>query len=258
MATLTRIVQLLSIGMLMLIGSVRVGANEIAGYGGTGDPPVSVMISIAPTTVDASGSPRPALGRWLAHIAEKSQIRLSLRPLTNDQRLEEVMRRPDGCSLGYARLPAREKEVHWLMEVKRDRMVFVGRQDDPFGGNLSDFLRLANGKLGAPSGIYRTVLENRSIQHIAVDDQRQLAHMVADGDLRFGLLIGGSMNTPEIRTLPLRIVAELPELGFWFACSRAMPKPVVTRIAETLKTRASQQLHREALSNLLPGIAASL
>lgn len=258
MATLHRLIRHLSIGILMLIGSVRAGAGEIAVYGAADDPRVSLMISIAPTTVDASGAPRAALGRWLAHIAEKSKIRLTLRPLTNDQRLEEVMRQPDGCSLGYARLPAREKEVHWLMEVKRDRMVFVGRQDDPFGGNLSDFLRVANGKLGAPAGIYRTVLENRSIRHIAVDDQRRLAHMVADGTLRFGLLIGGSMNTPEIRALPLRIVAELPELGFWFACSQAMPKPVVARIAETLKTPASQQLHREALSNLLPGMAASL
>jgi hypothetical protein len=90
------------------------------------------------------------------------------------------------------------------MEVKRDRMVFVGRQDDPIGGNLSDFLRLANGKLGAPSGIYRTVLENRSIRHVAVDDQRQLAHMVADGDLRFGLMIGGSIPG-ETRTAALAI-----------------------------------------------------
>ncbi len=258
MATLKRMVQVLCVGTLMLIGSVRVEAREIATYGSAGDPPVSLMISIAPTTVDASGAPRPALGRWLAHIAEKSHIRMVLRPLTNDQRLEEVMRQPDGCSLGYARLPAREKHVHWLMEVKRDRMVFVGRHDDPFGGNLSDFLRLADGKLGAPSGIYRTVLENRSIRHTAVDDQRQLARMVADGDLRFGLLIGGSMNTPEIRALPLRVVAELPELGFWFACSQTMPQPVVTHIAETLQTPASQQLHREAMSTLLPGMAASL
>lgn len=258
MATLRGLIQRLSIGILLLIGCLRAGAGEIAVYGAPDDPPVSLMISIAPTTVDASGAPRAALGRWLAHIAEKSHIRMTLRPLTNDQRLDEVMRQPDGCSLGYARLPAREKEVHWLMEVKRDRMVFVGRQDDPFGGNLSDFLRLANGKLGAPSGIYRSVLESRSIRHIAVDDQRRLAHMVADGSLRFGLLIGGSMNTPEIRALPLRIVAELPELGFWFACSQAMPKPVVTRIADILKTRASQQLHREALSNLLPSMAPSL
>lgn len=258
MATLHRIVQCLSVGILVLTGSVRSGANEIATYGTADDAPVSMMISIAPTTVDASGTPRPALSRWLAYIAEKAHIRLILRPLTNDQRLEEVMRQPDGCSLGYARLPAREKGVHWLMEVKRDRMVFVGRQDDPFGGTLSDFLRLVDGKLGAPSGAYRNVLENRNIQHIAVDDQRRLAHMVVDGTLRFGLLIGGSMNTPEIKALPLRIVAELPELGFWFACSQTMPPPVVTRIAEALKTPASQQLHREALSNLLPSVAASL
>ncbi len=254
MATLHRIVQWLSVSILLLTGSVHAGASEIAAYGTADDPLVSVMISIAPTTVDASGTPRPTLGRWLAHIAEKSQIRLVLRPLTNDQRLEDVMRQPDGCSLGYARLPARERDVHWLMEVKRDRMVFVGRQDDPFGGNLSDFLRLANGKLGAPSGIYRTVLENRSIRHVAVDDQRQLAHMVADGDLRFGLMIGGSMNTPEIRALPLRIVAELPELGFWFACSQAMPSAVLARIEQSLISAASKQLHHEALSNLLPGM----
>lgn len=258
MATLNRIVRFVCVGIVVLVVPVCAVAGEIASYGAADDPPVSMMISIAPTTVDAMGTPRPALGRWLAHIAENARIHMSLRPLTNDQRLEEVMRQPDGCSLGYARLPAREKDVHWLMEVKRDRMVFVGRQDDLFGGNLSDFLRLADGKLGAPSGIYRTVLENRNIRHIAVDDQRQLAHMVVDGTLRFGLLIGGSMNTPEIKALPLRIVAELPELGFWFACSRAMPQPVVTRIAETLKTKASQQLHREALSHLLPGMAASL
>lgn len=255
MATLNRMVLCVSVGMLMLTGSVRAAAGELAAYGAADDTPVSLMISIAPTTVDASGAPRPALARWLAHVAEKAQIRLILRPLTNDQRLEEVMRQPNGCSLGYARLPAREKHVHWLMEVKRDRMVFVGRQDDLFGGTLSDLLRIADGKLGAPTGVYRTVLENRSIRHQPVDDQLQLAHMVVNGTLRFGLLIGGAMNTPEIRALPLRVVAELPELGFWFACSQAMPQPVVTRITTTLETAASRQLHREALSHLLPNLA---
>lgn len=243
-------------GLLMAAAPSQAGEPVL--YGEETAPPVTLMISNAPTTLDTYGHPQPALGRWLAHIADKAVVRLTLRPVTSKADLDTSMRNADTCSLGYARLPARENAVRWLMEVKRDRMVFVSRQNDTFAGNLSDFLRLANGKIGAPSGVYRTVLDNRSIRYIAVDDQRQLAHMVVDGKLRFGMMIGGSMNTPEIKALPLRIVAELPELGFWFACSQAMPQPVVTRIAETLKTPASQQLHREALSHLLPGMAASL
>lgn len=232
-------------------GSTRAG--ETVTYGADTSPPVTLMISISPTTLDTHGIPQPALGRWLAHIADKAEVRLLIRPLSGARRLEDVMREPDTCSLGYARLPAREDAVHWLFEVKRDRMVFVTRQSDPFNGTLTDLLLTAGGQLGAPGGVYRTILDNRGIRHVIIDDQRQLARMVDAGDPRFGLLIGGSLSTPEIRSLNLRVVAELPEVGFWVACSRGMSETVLNRIGTVLHSPTAQQLHRESMSTLLPG-----
>lgn len=240
---------------LLTMSSASALAGEMVAYGADGSPPITLMISISPTTLDTHGVPQPALGRWLAHIADKAQVRLLLRPFTGTVRLEDAMREPDTCSLGYARLPAREETVHWLFEVKRDRMVFVTRQADPFTGTLTDLLLQVSGQLGAPSGVYRTILDNRGIRHVIIDDQRQLARMVEAGNPRFGLLIAGSISTPEIRSLNLRVVAELPEQGFWLACSRDMPDDILQRLGVVLHSPPAQQLHRETMSTLLPGRA---
>lgn len=249
-----RLVALLA-GVLLAAPLPVVRAGEMVIYGVEEASPVTLMISTSPTTLDTHGIPQPALGRWLAHIADKAQVRLTIRPFTGTVRLEDRMREPDTCALGYARLPSREDTVHWLYEVKRDRMVFVTRQADNFSGTLADLLKLAGGKLAAPSGVYRTILENRGIRHTVIDDQRQLARMVDAGDPRFGLLIGGSLASPEIKALNLRVVAELPEQGFWLACSRDMPDAVLERIGTTLHSPASEQLHRETMTTLLPALA---
>lgn len=242
---------------LLVMPLTNAPAGETVIYGADESPPVTLMISISPTTLDTHGIPQPALGRWLAYIAEQARVQLLIRPFTGAARLENLMRAPDTCALGYARLPAREDTVHWLFEVKRDRMVFVTRQADPFTGSLTDLLLVASGQLGAPSGVYRTILDNRGIRHTVIDDQRKLARMVNAGNPRFGLLIAGSLATPEIRALNLRVVAELPEQGFWLACSRDMADDVLQRIGTILHSPTAQQLHHESLSTLLPPPVAS-
>lgn len=245
---------LLAVWLLVtMMGGAR--ADEAVTYGADGSPPIILMVSISPTILDTHGYPQPVLGRWLAHIADKARVRLLIRPHTGSGPLEDLMREADTCSLGYARLPAREQTVHWLFEVKRDRLVFVTRQADPFVGSLTALLPQISGQLGAPSGLYRTILDNRGIRYVVINDQRQLARMVGSGDPRFGLLIGGSLSTPEIRSLNLRVVAELPEVGTWLACSRTMPEDVRRRLEMVLRTQQARQLHREALSALLPGTA---
>ncbi|MFV3127736.1 hypothetical protein [Niveispirillum sp. KHB5.9] len=239
-------------GLLMVISTAGAVGTVLETIGPANGPEVALLIANTPTTMDSAGNLRPALRQWIGHIATQGEVHVSVRTVTVDQRQDEALKSPGTCAMSYARLPAREDKVRWLAEVKRDRMVFIARRDDPFQGSLSDFLRITNGKLGAPSGIYRDILENRGIRHTPVDDQLSLARMVEAGEPRFGLLIGGAMHTPEIRAMAVRVVAELPQASFWFACSAAMPDMLSTRLAAVLHTKEAEALRREALGNLAP------
>ncbi|OYQ32686.1 hypothetical protein CHU95_18145 [Niveispirillum lacus] len=231
-----------------LLTAPSLAAGSIVSYGAADAPEIILMLSMSPNNVDVTGVPHRALGQWLALLADGARVRLTIRPVTDKERLDDLMRNPDTCSLNYARLPVREKNVNWLYKMKRDRIVFVTRANDPFNGRLADLLSVASGQVGAPSGIYRTILDSRGIRHIVVDDHRQLAQMVDAGHPRFGLMLDSSLSAPEIKALKLRVVAELPEVGFWLACSHAMPLDVRLRISTVLYTPAAQRLHREATS----------
>lgn len=239
---------LLAGGLLaMLLAGPAAGGEDMGTFGAPDAPGVTLMAALTPTVLDKRGLLRPALRHWLSQVAARSGTRLTVRPVLAERPLTEIMRDPDACTLGYARLPAREDSVHWLAEIRRDRLVFIARRDDTFQGSLAEFLRAADGQVAAPSGIYRTILDHRGIKHSVVDDQRVLARMVADGHPRFGLLIGNAMNAPEVRALSIRTVAELPELGLWFACSRTMADGTVNSLRAAMPEADMQRLRRELL-----------
>lgn len=209
-------------------------ARELGWFGDRDAPTVTLLMSQSPTIIDPQGELQPGFQNWLRLMAERGHLRIRARATPTDQPLEAVLRQADTCSIAYARLPAREAQVHWLMEMRRDRMVFIARGQDPFQGNLPAFLRVVSGKLAAPRGIYQTVLEGRGIDHITVDDQRALARMVETGQVRFGMLIGSALDTPDLKDMDIRVVAELPPQGYWFACSLSMPDATVARLTGAL------------------------
>ncbi len=232
-------------------------AQDLASYGTINNQPITLMFPVVPSALDGKGKPSPAWDNWLSYIAITAEVNLHIHPIANSPRVEDVMKQPDACSIGYARLPYRELDVHWILEIKHDRMVFVVRRSDPFQGSLADLLKEANGHLGAPSGIYRNILESRGIKHVVIDDHSKLARMVEKGEPRFGLLIGGSLDTPDIKAMSIRPVAELPNVGFWFACSRTMPSDILKRITAAATSKTSERLHHEAIRSLQPSLASN-
>lgn len=233
---------------LLAGAGVRASARELGWFGDKDAPVVSLLMSQSPTIIDPQGELQPGFQHWLALLADRGALRIRARATPADPPLEVVLRQTDTCSIGYARLPAREAHVHWLLEMRRDRMVFVAHRNDPFEGNLPAFLKIAGGRLGAPRGIYQTVLEGRGIDHVTIDDQRTLARMVETGQLRFGMLIGSALETPDLRDMAIRVVAELPPQGYWFACSLAMPDAILARLTAALTDPRVDQARREAIN----------
>ncbi|MFV3127735.1 hypothetical protein [Niveispirillum sp. KHB5.9] len=221
-------------------------ADDVAdSFGDPTLPGVTLAVPVIPTIVDSKGLLVPAMRAWLGRVAAGANIHLKIQAANFDRRSADMARSADHCVLGYARLPAREDKARWLAPVRRDRMIFVARHDDPFQGGLDAFMKAADGKVAAPSGVYREALAQRGVEYVAIDDQRALARMVEAGRVRFGMLIAGSLNAPEVQAMQLRVVAEMPPQEFWFACSPLMPDSVAVSL-----TRALRDGHTEALRRL--------
>lgn len=242
----------LMLAVALALAGMPVSARELGWFGDRDAPVVTLLMSQSPTIIDPQGELQPGFQHWLGLMAERGRLRIRARATPTDQPLEVVLQQTDTCSIGYARLPVREGQVRWLLEMLRDRMVFIARGQDPFQGNLPDFLRIAGGQLGAPRGIYQTVLEGRGIDHVTVDDQRALARMVETGQLRFGMLIGSALDTPDLKDMDIRVVAELPPQGYWFACSLTMPDATVARLTAALALPDVDRARRAAIA----GVAA--
>lgn len=234
-------------GLLLAFTGGAAPARELGWFGDKDAPAVTLLMSQSPTIIDPQGELQPGFQHWLGLLADRGGLRIRTRATPTDQPLEVVLRQTDTCSIAYARLPAREAQVHWLLEMRRDRMVFVAQGNDPFQGTLSAFLKIAGGQVAAPRGIYQTVLQGRGIDHVTVDDQRTLARMVDSGQIRFGMLIGSALETPDLRTLDIKVVAELPPQGYWFACSLAMPDTTLARLTSALSDPIADQARREAI-----------
>jgi hypothetical protein len=243
----------LTLGCLLLL-SASVRADH--GQDVVGDPQapgLTLYVPVMPTIVDPTGQLLPQMRKWLAQVAVDANIHIKIQAANYERRLADMERHSSDCVLGYARLPEREATARWLAVVRRDRIVFVARRDDPFAGSLAAFLKLADGNVAAPSGIYRSVLESHGIDYLAVDDQRALARMVDAGRIRFGMLIGGSLDAPEMQALTLHVVAELPPQQFWFACNPAFPEILARRLTLALRSGKAEALRRIAMNEDHPG-----
>lgn len=215
--------------------------------GPEGAPRITLMVPLTPLLVDEHQELLPSVRHWLIHVAERSGMRMRMQPGGFDRRLAETTRYPDSCILGMARLPEREKLTNWLSVIRRDRVIFIARGDDPFQGDMADLLRLADNQIAAPSGLYRPILDRQGVRYAPVDDQRALARMVALGRIRFGIVLAGTLRSPDIQPLGLRTVAEMEPLEYWFACSRELPVSLSLRLAAVLRGEEAEILRRVAL-----------
>ncbi len=219
-------------------------------FGPEGTPRITLMVPLTPLLVDENKQLLPPVRRWLTHVAEHSGIRIRIRPGSFDRRLAETTRYPDSCTLGMARLPEREKLANWFSVIRRDRVIFIARGDDPFQGGMTELLREADNRIAAPSGLYRPILDRQGVRYYPVDDQRALARMVALGRIRFGIVPAGTLESPDIQPLGLRAVAEMEPLEYWFACSRALPASLSLRLARVLRGEDAEILRRVALGEV--------
>ncbi len=212
-------------------------------------PRITLMVPLTPLLVDDHQQLLPPVRRWLAHVADRSGMRMRMQPGSFDRRLAEITRYPDSCILGMARLPEREKLTNWLSVIRRDRVIFIAQSGDPFQGGMADLLREADNRIAAPSGLYRPILEKQGVRYAPVDDQRALARMVALGRIRFGIVLAGTLESPDIRPLGLRTVAEMEPLEYWFTCSRELPASLTLRLAQVLRGTEAEALRRVALGD---------
>lgn len=237
----------LLIGWIILCATPVKATDMADAFGDPAHTEVTLFVPVMPTILDSKGLLVAPMRRWLAHVATDAAIHLTIQAANYDRRTADMARHPTNCVLGYARLPDRENLARWLAAVRRDRMVFIARRDDPFQGELADFLKIAGGKVAAPSGVYRSVLDARGVAYLAIDDQRALARMVDAGRVRFGMLISGTLDAPDVQSLELRVVAEMPPQEFWFACNPQMPDDVAQRLANALRSEPAEALRRVAM-----------
>lgn len=210
-------------------------------------PQVAIYIAKTQLTRDPEDERIIALKAWLDHVARHSDVAFILRPASVERWQAELDQTPDSCALASARLPEREKSAYWLKPVLRDTLVIVGRQNDPFQGDLAQLLSQADGTIGAASGIYRVTLQQRGIRFIPVDDQGAIIQMVDAGRLRFGLVIGSAMQT-QAGTSNVRVLGSLMDVDFWFSCSYRMAPERVEKLRQALALEGSEKLRREFLT----------
>ncbi|OYQ32688.1 hypothetical protein CHU95_18155 [Niveispirillum lacus] len=235
---------------LCLVTALNVAGaeQEMAEYFGNPESAkVTLAVPIMPTFIDNRARLQPAMASWLAHVAEQASVYLEIQPSSFDRRAADISRRPNHCVVGYDRVPSREAGALWLTRIGQDRILFVARGNDSFYGDIDALMSILPDQVAAPSGIYRELLALRDIPHVAVDDQRSVARMVAAGRVRFGMLIGATLETPDVKGMGLRIVAETPPLDFWFACSRNLPPDIVDRLTTALKSEEAEKLRMLAI-----------
>lgn len=245
-----RLCLLLAQTLLAASFALGAGAQEIGPA--TGEP-VTILVPLTPRLLDSHQNVQPAIARWLAHVATRADIRMRLQPAGFDRRVADTGRTPNSCILGVARLPERETMMRWMDVIRRDRIVMIAAAGDPFKGPLDSLMKEADNQIAAPTGLYRDILEARGVRYINVDDQRALARMVAVGRIRFGIVIGGTLEAPEVASLALRIVGELPVQEYWFTCSHDLPEPVAARLVKALNERTAESLRKLALDEPPPG-----
>lgn len=245
-----RLYNLLAQVLIALSCTVAVGAQEVGPA--TGEP-ITVLVPLTPRLLDAQQNVQPAILRWLSHVATRADIRMRLQPAGFDRRIADTSRSPNSCILGVARLPEREMMVRWMDVIRRDRIVMIAASSDPFKGPLEALMKQADNRIAAPTGLYRDILDAHAVRYINVDDQRALARMVAVGRIRFGIVIGGTLEAPEVASLPLRIVGELPPQEYWFTCSRELPDKIATRLVAVLNERTTESLRKLAMDEPPPG-----
>lgn len=237
----------LATGIAMLVPTAP-RAQDTAEY--IGDPrfaEITLAVPIMPTYVDMRSRLQPPVARWLAYIAERAAVRLQIQPASFDRRVADMAHKTNHCVLGHDRVPSREAGALWLAPMGQDRILFIARRDDPFNGDIDALMSVLPDHVAAPSGIYRELLALRDIPHVAVDDQRSLARMVEAGRVRFGMLIGATLETAEVRSMALRVVAAMPPLDFWFACSRDLPPALAGRLTNALTSENAQRLRHLAM-----------
>jgi hypothetical protein len=215
---------------------------------GKGDRPlVALYIAKTQLTRDPADDRILALKAWLAHVADHANVDFLLRPASVERWQAQLDHEPNSCALANARLPERESTAHWLKPVLRDSLVIVGRESDPFQGDLNTLLREADGVIGAASGIYRRALQRRGVRFIPVDDQGAIIHMIGTGRLRFGLVVGSAAKT-QTGPVTLRVLGTLAETEFWFSCSYKMTQERADRLRQALDLESSEKLRREFLT----------
>lgn len=234
----------LSLALVCFWTPAKAAEEEI---GPEGMPRITLMVPLTPLLVDQHQALLPPVRRWLAYVAEQSGIGFRMQPGSFDRRLAETTRYPNSCILGMARLPEREKLTNWLSVIRRDRVIFIARGDDPFTGSMANLLREADNQIAAPSGIYRPILDRQGVRYYPIDDQRALARMVALGRIRFGIVLAGTLEAADIQPLGLRAVAEMEPLEYWFTCSRELPPSLSLRLAAVLRGKDAEALRRVAL-----------
>ena len=237
---------------LLTIFAIGVGAQEVGPA--TGEP-ITVLVPLTPRLLDTQRQVQPAIARWLTHVATRANVRMRLQPAGFDRRIANSNRSQNSCILGTARLPERETMVRWIDVIKQDRIVLIAASHDPFKGSLEALMKEADDQIAAPTGLYRDILETHGVRYINVDDQRALARMVAVGRIRFGIVIGGTLEAPEVTSLPLRVVGELPTREYWFTCSRDLPDAVAARLVTAMNGRTAEALRKLALDEPPPGNA---
>lgn len=115
-----------------------------------------------------------------------------------------------------------------------------------FRGGLEDLLRAADSKIVAPSGLYRPIPDRQGVLHTAEDGHRALARMVALGRVRVGMVLAGTLQSPGIQRLGLRVVAEREPPEYCFTCCRELPHSLSLRLATVLRGEDTETLRRVA------------
>lgn len=242
----TPLLYLLLFLLLLAVGRDS-GAEEIGPPQGE---QITLMVPVTPRMLDPAQNLQPLTERWLSHLATRANLRMRIQPAAFDRRLADVNRNQNSCILGAARLPERENLMRWLAVIRLDQLVLIAAASDPFKGSLEALMREADDRIAAPSGIYRTVLEGYGVRYVSVEDQRALARMVAVGRIRFGIVIRGTLQVPEVAALGLRVVGEMPAQKYWFACSRSFPEAVAQRIIVVMKEEQSETLRKLAMDDV--------
>lgn len=224
-------------------------------FGTAGAPAITLLAPAIPTVIDSRGQLRPGVAQWMAHIAGDSGVQIHARTANVDRSEADMARDSQICVLGYARLPSRENHVQWLAALHRDKIMLIARRDDPFQGTLLDAMNINDSTVAAPKGIYLSDKKANDTRFVTVSDQRRLARMVEAGRVRFGVLIGITLEVPEIRNMEIRVVGQLPPQEFWFACNRDLPDGITRRLARALQSPVAGQLLRTVLANPPPASA---